>query len=312
VSPRRAGFLFPLLLAACLFGMAGAAERPALLFPPDLALIPDAKVKLFAYRPPGGAADNLLVNGVSSNPWEGEMFLKGEVELAPGLNLIQAFGQTVRLFVLQNARMERFRLPGAKEGEELVFQRYGLHPALDDGCDGCHVATGGKLTAKNQLEACYACHGDFSKEEEGKKPYVHSPVRSGECTSCHDPHFSARPKLYKVEKGCLECHDPFPSTGTVHRPVANGECLSCHSPHASTAPMQLRRWGNALCLGCHADTHEIHRTAEVRGRITQVPEDFPREKGNLSCFGCHAPHQTPERKLFVKERTELCKTCHRF
>jgi predicted CXXCH cytochrome family protein len=135
-------------------------------------------------------------------------------------------------------------------------------------------------------------------------------VASGECTACHDPHFATRPKLQKLEKGCFECHDPFPSEGTVHRPVANGECTACHSPHAGPTPKQLVRSGNALCLGCHKEPHARHRSSLVFGAMTQVPDDFPVERGELSCVGCHVPHQSPHGWLFRKRKVELCKTCH--
>jgi predicted CXXCH cytochrome family protein len=310
VTPRRAGFA--LLLALALVLPVRAADGPVLLYPPDLLLSAEEKVKLFAWNPGKGGVDNILLNGVSSNPWEGEGFLKAEAALVPGLNVLQAFGGTFRLFVLPGAKLEQFRLATGQGGEEsLLFQAYRLHPALDDGCEGCHAVEGGKLKAKDQKEACYACHNDFSKAEDGKKVFLHDPVAKGECTGCHDPHFSARPKLRKLEKGCLECHDPFPAKGTVHQPVANNDCVSCHSPHAGPAPKQLVRPGNALCLGCHDTVHERHRTTEVRGKMTEVPEDFPREKGWLACLGCHLPHQSAERKLFRMNQQDLCKACHR-
>jgi predicted CXXCH cytochrome family protein len=310
VRPR--GSVPALLLALLLAVPALAAEGPVLLYPPDLTLAAAEKVKLFAYNPGKGGADNVLLNGKSSNPWEGEGFLKGEATLAPGLNVLRAFGGDVRLFLLPNAKLEQFRLGPGKEGEEqLLFQTYRLHPALDDGCESCHFVEGGKLRAKGQKEACYSCHDDFSKAKEGKKAFVHSPVASGECTGCHDPHFSAKPKLQKLSKGCLECHDPFPSNGTVHRPVANNDCGSCHSPHAGPAPKQLVRPGNALCLACHEKFHEFHRSAEVRGKVTELPDDFPRDKGEMACLGCHAPHQSVEEHLFRMKQQDLCKSCHR-
>jgi len=308
-----------LLLGVLLVLPAPAADDPKggpappavqLLFPRDLTFSSEPKVPIYAFRPEKGEPVVPVVNGVAGAPLEGETFLKGELTLAAGLTLLQVGGATFRIFLLENARMESFRLPSGKEGEELVFRAYRLHPALGDGCEGCHTVEGGKLGAKDQKEACYACHSDFTKPEGGKKVFVHSPVASGECTGCHDPHFSMRPKLQKLEKGCLECHDPFPTTGAVHRPVGNGECLACHSPHAGAAPKQLVRPGNALCLGCHESTHTRHRSPEVRGTMAKVPDDFPKEAGELACTGCHAPHQSPNARLFRKPGNELCKSCH--
>jgi len=280
------------------------------LYPPDLTFTSDPKVKIFAFRGSKGDPVAPVVNGKAAAPLDGETFLKGEVSLFTGLNLLQVGDKSLRVFVLPNALMSSFRSPSGNEGQELVFKSYRLHPALDDGCDGCHTLEGGKLKAKDQKEACYACHNDFSKAEGGKKVFLHAPVASGECTSCHDPHFATRPKLQKLEKGCFECHDPFPPNGTVHAPVRAGECIACHSPHAGPAPKQLARAGNALCLGCHKETHTRHRSSAVLGALTRVPENFPVERGELSCTGCHVPHQSPNARLFRKPQDDLCRTCH--
>jgi len=311
VRSRRA--CFALLFAAFLVLPARAAQGPSaleVLYPPDLTFASDPKVKVFAFRGSKGEPVVPVVNGIAAAPLDGETFLKGEVSLFTGLNLLQVGGKNLRVFVLPNAIMNTFRFPSGKEGEDLVFQAFRLHPALDDGCDGCHTLEGGKLKAKEQKEACYGCHNDFSKAEGGKKVFVHAPVAAGECTGCHDPHFATRPKLQKLEKGCLECHDPFQTTGTVHAPVAAGECVACHSPHAGAAPKQLVRPGNALCLGCHKETHDRHRSSVVLGALTRMPTDFPTEGGEISCTGCHAPHQSPNVRLFRKAQDKLCKTCH--
>ena len=308
---RRAGVA--LLFAVLLVLPARAAQGPSaleVLYPPDLTFSVEPKVKVFAFRGSKGEPVSPVVNGKAADPLEGEMFLKGEIPLSPGFNLLQIGEKNLRVFVLQNAVMDTFRFPSGKEGQDLVFQAYRLHPALDDGCEGCHTLEGGKLKAKDQKEACYGCHNDFTKSEGGKKVFVHAPVTSGECTACHDPHFATRPKLQKLEKGCLECHDPFPTTGTVHRPAGNGECAACHSPHAGPAAKQLVRPGNALCLGCHTEPHRRHRSSVVLGALTRIPDDFPKAAGELACIGCHVPHQSPNPRLFTKPQAELCKICH--
>jgi len=308
---RRAGIA--LLFAVLLVLPARAAQGPSaleVLFPPDLTFSIEPTLKIFAFRPAKGDPVIPVVNGKAAPPLEGETFLKGEISLSPGINLLQVGEKPVRIFLLENTRIDLFRLPTGEDGKDLVFQAYRIHPALDDGCEGCHTLSDGKLAAKDQKEACYACHNDFSKAEEGKKVYVHSPVAAGECTGCHDPHFATRPKLQKLEKGCFECHDPFPREGSVHRPVGNGECVACHSPHAGPAPKQLVRAGNALCLGCHKETHTRHRSSAILGTLTRVPDDFPKEGGQLACAGCHTPHQSPNARLFRKPQDELCKICH--
>ncbi len=301
--------LFAAILLAAAVTVRGAAD-PTVLYPVDLTLVTEPALKIHVARPGGGLPVYVKLNGKVVAKMEGENFLKGEVTLVPGLNLVEAGGRTIRVFLLEGAKMEEFRLSREEGKDPLVFRAYRIHPALDEGCEGCHEAKDGKITAKDQKEACYACHTNFGAEEEGKTKFLHAPVAAGECTGCHDPHFSTRPKLQKLAKGCLECHDPFPTEGVVHRPVAEGECTKCHNPHVSEAPKQLVRPGNALCLGCHADPHRQHRAGEVKGKMTQIPDDVPRDRDELACSACHVPHQSAERRLFRKPQGELCKTCH--
>ena len=302
-----------ILVALLLLGavpVRGAGDL-IVLYPPDLTLVEEGSVKMFAYQGGGGIPTHVRVNGKVAARLDGEVFRKAEIALVPGLNVLEAGGKTVRVYSLPNSKLDIFRAPAEKEGvEPLAFRKLRLHPALDDGCEGCHTIEGARLAAKPQKEACYACHTDFGAPEEGKEKFLHAPVAAGECTGCHDPHFSARPKLQKLEKGCLECHDAPPESGTIHYPVKNRECTACHGPHVGPAPKQLVRPGNALCIGCHEKPHAQHRSADVKGKLTQIPDDFPRDKGELGCLGCHKAHQSEERRLFVLPQGKLCQTCH--
>jgi predicted CXXCH cytochrome family protein len=301
------------LLLLILAAPAPAADEPVILFPPDQTLSIEGEIKIFAYNPGAKTPLSVTVNGIAQESLKGESFQSGKATLIPGLNILDVGGKSVKIVHLPGTKLEQFRLPGGKEGAPIVFRYLRLHPALDDGCEGCHVIESGKLKAKDQKEACYACHDNFEKKEEGGKDRsVHTPIKAGECTGCHDPHFSTRPKLQKLEKGCFECHDPFSSEGTVHYPVEKKECNPCHSPHAGPGPNQVVLAGNALCLKCHENTHVQHRSATVTKdqATTQIPPDVPRDKENISCVACHLPHQSAERRLFRKNQGELCKSCH--
>jgi len=303
---------FPyLLLLMSLALPTAAAEDTVVLFPPDLTLAKEGKIKIFAFRAGGGPV-SVAVNGTGKDPLKGEALQTGQAELSPGMNLLDVGGKPIRVYYMANAGSDRLRILPEKGDGPLEFQAYRIHPALDDGCEGCHAVDGGKLKAKGQKEACYACHDNFEKQEEGKKKYVHSPVAAGECTGCHDPHFTVRPKLQKLAKGCLECHDVQQAAESVHSPVPEGRCTDCHGPHVGAAPKQLVRSGNDLCLGCHRNLHSHHRfsAAVKKAEAIQVPPDLPREKGEFSCLACHVPHQSAERRLFRKSQGELCKTCH--
>ncbi|MBI5575936.1 MAG: cytochrome c3 family protein [Deltaproteobacteria bacterium] len=302
---------FPHLLLLMILALPTAAAGDiTVLFPPDLTLARDGKMKIFAFRPVGGPA-SVTVNGEIKDPLKGNSLQSGQVDLNPGVNLLNVGGKRIRVYLDPKAGGDRVRVLPEGEESAIEFQAYRLHPALDDGCEGCHSVDGMKLKVKEQKEACYACHDNFEKDE-GKKKYVHSPVAAGECTGCHDPHFAVRPKLQKLEKGCLECHDPQPETASVHLPVKERQCTGCHSPHASVVPRQLVRGGNDLCLGCHGKLHSHHPFGPGGKRqvVVRVPPDIPRNSAEFACQACHLPHQAPERRLLRKDQGELCRTCH--
>ncbi len=308
ISPRR--ILWALLFLAVAALPARGVGDLVLLYPRDLTLVLDEKTKVYAFQPGGGPVTYVKVNGKAVARLEGESLRKGEAALGEGLNVVDVGGKVARVYRLSGSKADQYRSPAGEGKEPVVFRAYRLHPALDEGCDGCHTVEGVKLAAKEQKGACYACHTDFGAAEEGKTKFLHAPVAAGECTGCHDPHFSTRPKLQKLEKGCAECHDPFPSDGVTHEPVARGDCKACHGPHVGAAPKQLVRAGNALCAGCHEAPHPQHRAARVKGNRTQIPDDFPREKGELACLGCHFAHQSKDRRLFRMSQGALCRTCH--
>jgi predicted CXXCH cytochrome family protein len=287
-----------------------AADATVLLFPPDLTLSSEASIQVLAFRPGKDAPIPVTVNGKPTGRLEGKAFQRGQVRLSPGVNRIQAGPGTVRVYFLPGAAAGRFSLSRGKGKSPLVFRSVRLHPALNDGCDGCHLLENGKLKMKEQREACYACHDDFGKTAEGERRYLHEPVAKGECTSCHDPHHSRLPKLQKDAKGCLACHDSYPAQGSVHRPVRSGQCAACHDPHAGEAPKQLVRKGNGLCLGCHLHSHAHHRGEASGGPMTSLSPDIPRDGRRLSCLACHLPHQSPHERLLANAPEELCRRCH--
>jgi predicted CXXCH cytochrome family protein len=288
----------------------GAAEDTVVLFPPDLTLVKEGKVKIFAFGN-GGTPIPLSVNGIARDPLKGGSLQSGQADLRPGMNFVDVGEKRLRVFREEGAGTDRFRFLPENDEAPLVFQAYRVHPALDDGCEGCHAIVGGKLSAKGQKEACYGCHENFEKGE-GKKKFVHAPVAAGECTGCHDPHYSVRPNLQKLEKGCLECHDVQPGDVSVHYPVREGRCTECHGPHVADVPGQLVRSGNGLCLECHKNTHSHHPFGPTgkRQEVTRVPPDIPMNSDQFSCLACHLPHQSSERRLFRKSQGELCRTCH--
>ena len=300
------------LLAALLagpFAATQAASAPIVVYPPDLTLSSRPVIRLYAFRKEGKAPIRVTVNGQPSGAMKGSGAQAGEASLVPGLNRLNIGGKQVRVYFREGSPQGKFALEAGKGKRPLVFRSYSLHPALEEGCGSCHAEEGGKLRVRDQKTACYGCHDDFGK---GGNPeiFLHEPVAAGECTSCHDPHFSARSKLQKPGKGCRECHDAPREKGVVHAPVKAGQCTGCHDPHAGVAPKQLVRKGNSLCTKCHENFHWMHRSAIVGGAMTKLPPDVRRDGNELSCLACHLHHQSPNERLLAKSTPELCLGCH--
>jgi len=160
-----------------------------------------------------------------------------------------------------------------------------------------------KLRPGAKGPACLECHGDF--EQRLKKGFVHTPVRAGECTGCHDPHASDHAKLLTAsqESVCLTCHAqvaPSPARST-HKPVDEKRCTACHDPHAGVARSNLLEEGNDLCASCHKAIAEAAAGARHK--------HHPVQKG---CTACHDPHGSAgAADLLKKDVPELCLGCHR-
>ncbi len=158
-----------------------------------------------------------------------------------------------------------------------------------------------KPGAKGKI--CLVCHVDFA--ERLARPFVHTPVKSGDCSDCHNPHTSSHGKILAAEANriCFSCHEGTvpPGAKSVHRPAAEGQCVKCHDPHAAPNRNNLVADGNALCFGCHKDV----AAAVARVRFKHNPV----EKG---CLNCHDPHASPSAPALLKADVPgLCTKCHR-
>ncbi len=177
--------------------------------------------------------------------------------------------------------------------------------AVADTCEICHAPaegthpTKGKKTIKllkDMPELCYGCHDAF-----GKKKFVHFPVENTECTTCHNPHASAQPKLLlqPMKELCLSCHEDLLKNVThPHGPVATGACTSCHDPHESNRKKLVLKDDEELCTGCHLDMKETLKKSTVHPALA------------AGCTACHHPHGTSHPKLLDKEGPAVCFECH--
>lgn len=96
-------------------------------------------------------------------------------------------------------------------------------------CEACHQRGSNTLILPIE-QLCFKCHTLNS----GKK-YIHGPVTSGSCRSCHDVHGSGHSYLLVSESKdfCFYCHD---RNALINRDVHKGndtECTACHDAHSA-------------------------------------------------------------------------------
>ena len=160
-----------------------------------------------------------------------------------------------------------------------------------------------KLKPGGQGKICLNCHVMFT--EKLKSRFIHTPVKSGECSGCHNPHTSSYGKLLASDasKICTTCHSAMVSKQAVssHQVVIEGNCMKCHDPHASDNKAQLLKSGNELCFGCHKEKGDA--AANVKFKHSPV------EKG---CTNCHNPHGSDKAKFLLLDSVpSLCLKCHK-
>jgi DmsE family decaheme c-type cytochrome len=158
-----------------------------------------------------------------------------------------------------------------------------------------------KLKPDARGKACLRCHAGFKERLE--KPFVHTPLRQGECTGCHNPHTSDHGKLLAAGPTgvCSTCHDMTPAQAkSAHKPVAEGKCIDCHDGHSSNEKYLLTKPATQMCAGCHTKLAEAASSAKV-----------PHHPVTQGCGTCHTPHASASPALLKKGVPGLCTDCHK-
>lgn len=155
-------------------------------------------------------------------------------------------------------------------------------------------------TDRETKSLCLECHSKAVSLID--KPVVHSPVKEGKCTACHNPHASKYSGLLTDSDSnlCYNCHEREKgfAAKVVHKPVEDGKCLSCHDPHSSANPSLLKKTGAKSCFSCHPQ-EKIMAGKNIHPEV---------KKGN--CTSCHSPHASSNDGLLLKERKAVCAGCH--
>jgi DmsE family decaheme c-type cytochrome len=162
------------------------------------------------------------------------------------------------------------------------------HETRNVACVDCHAVMHnetdrGSLKKGTVLETCGACH---AQQKSQQMRFSHMPLGQVkmECTSCHNPHGSAAPKLLlasSTNETCYSCHaekrGPFL---WQHMPVTEN-CANCHDPHGSSHEKMLKLSRPRLCEQCHQSTgHPI----QPRNPATITDFQFV---FNRQCSNCH-------------------------
>jgi predicted CXXCH cytochrome family protein len=222
----------------------------------------------------------------------------------PGATLVAALGAFLFAPFLPRALAQESCVSVSCHATTL---RAGNVHAATEACDNCHTPLTegapphpqkGKRTFKLSSEPpalCADCHDAL-----GTKSTVHSPVREGMCTRCHDPHSSNEPKLLTAPASelCATCHSDPLGHKLPHGPVSAGDCLACHTPHESQNPRLLTRAGDELCFTCHGDIRKLLEKKNVHPAI------------DSGCTSCHDPHGAAYPKLLAEQGAGICTTCH--
>ncbi|MDQ7787205.1 MAG: cytochrome c3 family protein [Thermodesulfovibrionales bacterium] len=179
-----------------------------------------------------------------------------------------------------------------------------VHAAVALGCQTCHKTVEGKshpaekqsiVLIQNLPGVCFTCHTQSKFQEKT----VHSPVLSGTCTGCHDPHSSNVKKLLtnKMPGLCFNCHKESAFKGKYdHAPVYGGMCPACHSPHSSPNQKLLVSPSPEVCYTCHEKS--------------KFNKKYVHAVVKLGCDSCHDPHKGDYINLLLKQPVELCLSCH--
>jgi len=153
----------------------------------------------------------------------------------------------------------------------------------------------------DQIDICLQCH---DLEAQLAAPVQHSPVASGDCAACHNPHAARHSELLLDRPAilCARCHEDVASAlslPVVHAPASAGRCSDCHQPHGGEHANLLVRSPQELCGECHAD---------VEAWRQQSNRHPPFSQGR--CGTCHEPHGARFPNLANNEPGKLCAACH--
>lgn len=195
---------------------------------------------------------------------------------------------------------------------DILSQTY-VH-SVSESCDLCHIINSeehpgdkksGISLSDSEPALCLMCHETAT----GSDLYVHTPVKAGKCTTCHNPHSSSKLMLIRDEMPevtCYHCHtNPGAGMRSVHAPAESGDCLLCHHQHASTEQFMLqasysantynnRKEENyALCFICHDTALMLEKESSWATGFRNGEQNLHfLHTGGAKGTGCSVCHET--------------------
>lgn len=185
---------------------------------------------------------------------------------------------------------------GCHTGGAVALWHGSTHDSRKLACVECHSIHNGHqkfLAEATEQQLCTRCHQQVKTAL--MKP-SHHPLREDKmaCTSCHNPHGAATPKLIaanSVNDKCYECHADKRGPFLFEHPPARENCLTCHDAHGSSHQPLLVAKPPLLCQKCHSN--QLHpstlyalNTADAQaGRSVYTAQTQLFYRG---CANCHS------------------------
>lgn len=188
---------------------------------------------------------------------------------------------------------------GCHDQIQATIKQAVVHPAVEMGCDSCHVdhgdaplggvapegAASPPYLSASQPDLCWACHD--AEDAQAAKAHGELPFAASICSNCHNPHGSESAKLLPAQ---------------AHPPFADRSCDMCHLAGEDGKLGLQTETASELCYMCHDGMQT--RVTEAKSTHSLLTFDAD------ACVTCHSPHASDHPRLLKQEGSQVCSDCH--
>jgi predicted CXXCH cytochrome family protein len=138
-------------------------------------------------------------------------------------------------------------------------------------CLACHREMSAAGSKAGPLEACGACHGDWTNVTDVMRPIAFDH-------SLHFRHAEATKDKKTNEDNCGACHHEYDqrTQAIYYAKGKEGSCRYCHKAELEENRISMRSASHVACISCHR---------EIRAENAEKLQT--REVGPVTCAGCH-------------------------